>query len=122
MNDLLGKLLVTIDTEPDCDVRWRRSSPLTFTSVTVGIPELLRPLWSRLGVTPVYFVSPEVLEDAASCAVLRAEAAQGAIIGAHLHSEYIAPDVTIADPAGRASLEYPCFAHSTEVERDKLRH
>ena len=113
---------ITIDTEPDCDRHWRRSRPLTFTSVTQGIPRWLRPLWNRYRIAPIYFVSPEVVSDDASCRVLQAEIAAGAIIGAHLHSEYIEPDVTIADPAGKPSLEYPCFAHSAEVEYQKIRN
>lgn len=50
-------LLVTIDTECDYDVHYRRRTPLAFTSVTVGIPTLLRPLWNRYGVRPIYCVS-----------------------------------------------------------------
>lgn len=114
------KLLVTIDVEPDCDTRWRRSNPLTFSSVTEGIPKLLRPLWDRYSVSPIYFVSPEVLSDEASCGVLRAEIARGAIVGAHLHSEYIGPDA-LADMAGKASVEFPNNAHSREVESEKIR-
>ncbi len=117
----LDSVYVTIDTEPDCDRRWRRSSPLTFTSVTEGIPRLLRPIWDRLNVRPIYFVSPEVLTDSAACRALRDEVENGATIGTHLHSEYVLPDVTIADAAGKASMEFPCYAHSTEVEREKIR-
>lgn len=114
------RLFVTIDTEPDCDTSWRRSSPLTFTSVTRGIPEFLRPLWDRYGTAPIYFVSPEVARDPECCSVLKQEAARGAVIGAHLHSEYIEPAMTVADPAGRVSSEFPCYAHDTETERDKI--
>jgi len=116
------KLFVTIDTEPDCDISWRRSSPLAFSSVTEGIPGLLRPLWDRYGTRPVYFVSPEVVRDDGCCRVLASEIRNGAVIGAHLHSEYIEPEATIHDPAGRVSGEFPCYAHSTEIEFEKIRN
>jgi hypothetical protein len=115
-------LYVTIDTEPDCDTSWRRSSPLTFTSVTEGIPGMLRPLWDRYGVKPIYFVSPEVVRDDACCGVLTSEIRKGAVIGTHLHSEYIEPNVTIQDPAGIASAEFPCYAHATEIEYEKIKN
>jgi hypothetical protein len=114
------RLYVTIDTEPDCDPSWNRSDPLEFTSITEGIPGLLRPIWTRQGVSPIYFVSPEVLNDKDSCSVLRDEINKGAIIGAHLHSEYIAPDISITDPAGKLSLEFPHSAHCYETEKAKI--
>jgi hypothetical protein len=116
------KLIVTIDTEPDCDTSWRRSSPLSFTSVTQGIPRILRPIWDRHGIKPVYFISPEVVRDDECCAVLKKEIGRGAVIGAHLHSEYIEPNVTITDPAGRVSSEFPCYAHETEIECAKIKN
>jgi hypothetical protein len=116
------KLIITIDTEPDCDTSWRRSSPLTFTSVTHGIPGMLRPLWDRFGINPIYFVSPEVVRDDESCRALKTEILKGAVIGAHLHSEYIEPQVMIQDPAGKISGEFPCFAHDTETEYAKIKN
>jgi hypothetical protein len=115
-----ARLLITIDTEPDCDTRWNRSNPLTFTSVTEGIPKLLRPLWDKYGINPLYFVSPEVLADDACCEVLKHEMRSGAVIGAHLHSEYVEPSSHVA--VGKPSLEFPCFAHSTEVEFEKIKN
>ena len=116
------KLFVTIDTEPDCDTSWRRSSPLTFTSVTRGIPGILRPLWDRHGINPIYFVSPEVVRDDECCMVLKREIRNGAVIGTHLHSEYVEPDITIHDPAGKVSGEFPCYAHTAEIEYEKIRN
>jgi hypothetical protein len=114
------KLYVTIDTEPDCDTGWRRSSPLAFTSVTEGIPRMLRPIWDRYGIEPIYFVSPEVIRDDASCRVLASEVTKGAIIGSHLHSEYIEPNITISEPAGTISGEFPCYAHEAGIESEKI--
>jgi hypothetical protein len=114
------KLFVTVDTEPDCDTSWRRSSPLAFTSVTRGIPGILRPLWDRYGIKPIYFVSPEVVRDDECCRVLKKEIRSGAVIGTHLHSEYVEPAITIPDPAGKVSGEFPCFAHTAEIEYEKI--
>lgn len=116
------RYIITIDTEPDCDIHWRRSDPLSFTSVTIGIPRMLRPIWDRFDVKPLYFVSPEVVGDDDSCAILREEIRRGAIIGTHLHSEYVEPAQTIADPAGKVSDEFPCYAHGRDVELAKIRN
>ena len=116
------ELLITIDVEPDCDTKWNRSDPLTFESVLIGIPKILRPIWNKYGIKPIYFVSPEVVMNNNCCKVLKQEIKNGAIIGAHLHSEYIAPNVTIEDPAGKPSKEYPCYAHSTKVEYEKIKN
>ncbi|HOD13720.1 MAG TPA: hypothetical protein PLA65_17595 [Spirochaetota bacterium] len=114
------QLFVTIDTEPDCDIAWRRSSPLTFSSVTSGIPKILRPIWDRHDVKPIYYVSPEVVRDDECCRVLKSEIMKGAVIGTHLHSEYIEPHISIQDPAGKVSGEFPCYAHDTRIEHDKI--
>lgn len=113
------KLLVTIDTEADCDTKWRRSKPLTFTSITEGIPKFFRPLWDALDVHPIYFVSPEVLDDEQSVAILRDERAKGAILGAHLHPEHIEPE-KVADMAGRPASDFPCSSHTYEIEKEKI--
>jgi len=115
-------LCITIDTEPDCDVHWKRSQPLTFESVTFGIPCILRPIWDRFGIKPVYFVSPEVVENDRCCRALKDEIARGAEIGTHLHSEYIEPQKRYEDIAGTASDEFPCFAYDAEVESAKIKN
>ncbi len=122
MRELQGKLFITIDTEPDCDIKWNRSNPLVFTSIAYGIPKLLRPIWDKYNVSPIYFVSPEVVMDKECCGVLKEEIKKGAIIGAHLHSEYIEPNITIKNPAGKQSKEYPCFAHSSQIEFEKIKN
>lgn len=119
----MGKsFCITIDTEPDCDVHWRRSKPLTFSSVLTGIPSILRPIWDKYEIKPVYFVSPEVVEEDKCCEALKEEIALGAEIGTHLHSEYIEPEKKYDDFAGTTSKEYPCFAHSTETEFAKIKN
>lgn len=113
---------ITIDTEPDCDVRWNRSSPLMFESVLRGVPKLLRPLWNDYQIHPVYFISPEVLDNADCCKVLRDEIKFGAEIGAHLHSEYIGPQRRFDKADGTGSNEFPCYAYSDEIEFEKIKN
>jgi len=120
MEEFKDQLLITVDVEPDCDIHWQRSNPPTFVSVLESIPRILRPLWDKYGIKPIYFVSPEILQNEENCLVLRAEIERGAIIGAHLHSEYIEPNITFV--AGYSSLEYPCYAHSDEVEFQKIKN
>jgi hypothetical protein len=119
---MAGIICITIDTEPDCDVHWRRSQPLTFESVTFGIPCILRPIWDKFGIRPVYFVSPEVVENDKCCSVLTDEIGRGAEIGTHLHSEYIEPQKKHEDSAGTASDEFPCCAYDAQVESAKIRN
>ncbi len=113
---------VTIDTEPDCDVHWRRSQPLTFDSVIFGIPQILRPLWDRFNVKPVYFVTSEVVENKICCRILKDEIDRGAEIGAHLHSEYIEPKRKHPSSAGTICYEFPCLAYDTDVESAKIKN
>jgi hypothetical protein len=115
-------LCITIDTEPDCDIHWKRSDPLSFESVLSGISGILRPIWERYEIKPVYFVSPEVVQNNDCCQVLKKQLERGAEIGAHLHSEYIQPQQKYDTVAGTPSKEYPCYAYSTEVELAKIRN
>ncbi|MCK4753067.1 MAG: polysaccharide deacetylase family protein [Planctomycetes bacterium] len=119
----MGKTFcITIDTEPDCDIHWKRSDPLTFDSVLSGIPNILRPLWDKYDIKPVYFVSPEVVQNDNCCEALKQEVQQGAEIGTHLHSEYIQPEKKHENFAGTSSDEYPCFAYDTETEFAKIKN
>lgn len=115
-----GKLYVTIDTEMDADIHWKKAYPPEFSSVLNGIPQILRPIWDKYGVNPIYFVSPEVAEDEACCKVLKSEAQKGAIIGAHLHPEYIEPDKK--DMSQHRPAEFPCNAYAMQIEKAKLRN
>lgn len=114
------RLWVTIDTEMDADVHWQKSWPPQYTSVCEGIPQLLRPIWDRYKVHPVYFVSPEVLYCEECCEVLRDEVKKGAIIGAHLHSEYIDPDSKWGERVEKTTSQFPNSACSTEIESQKI--
>lgn len=113
-------LWVTIDTEMDADIHWRKVWPPEYSSVCEGIPRLLRPIWNQYHVCPIYFVSPEVLYSDECCEILREEIKFGAIIGAHLHPEYIAPDSQWGENIGRIVPQFPNSACSTETERKKI--
>ncbi|MHC4396445.1 MAG: polysaccharide deacetylase family protein [Planctomycetota bacterium] len=97
---------VTIDVEPDCTVKWRRSDPLTFVNIETGIAEILHPLFERYGVKPTYLISPEVLNHKQSVEILKG--LKNCEMGAHLHSEYIGPELKHENPAGSRSNEFPC--------------
>ena len=112
------RLLITIDTEMDADTHWIKGYPRTYTSITEGIPRFYRPLWNKYGVNPIYFVSPEVLDDGESCVVLKSEIENGAIIGAHLHPDFIEPEMT---PYGEPPLElFPCNGYDYDTEKRKI--
>ena len=119
-NELSKKMLITIDTEMDSDLKWRRPWPATFTSVVEGIPKLLRPLWNEYNVHPIYFVSPEVLYDESCCKVLKEEMEKGAIIGAHLHFEYIEPNKIWDERVGTIVPGFPGGDLSAEEEYEKI--
>ena len=120
MNECKRYLVVTLDTEPDCDIRWKRSDPLTFSSITIGIPQILRPIWNEYAINPVYFVSPEVIENDACIKILKKEADLGAEIGAHLHPEYIEPEKKYTNYEGTETQEYACSTYSNEIECKKI--
>ncbi|HEV3229408.1 MAG TPA: hypothetical protein VGY97_08040 [Solirubrobacteraceae bacterium] len=84
-------LAITIDTEVDKSSSWRIATPPTFRSVTEGIPQLLQPLFSSCGARPTYLLSPEVIEDDDSTAVLSSLGPE-AELGTHLHAEFVSPE------------------------------
>ena len=48
------RVWVTIDTEMDADVHWKKHWPPQYTSVCEGITKMLRPIWDRYNVHPIY--------------------------------------------------------------------
>lgn len=113
-------LWVTIDTEMDADKHWGKKWPAEYTSILEGIPKLYRPLWDKYDVHPIYFVSPDVLYSEDCCHVLRNEVSKGAIIGAHLHGEYIEPESKWGGDIDTVSVPFPCNEYSSEIEEKKL--
>lgn len=113
-----GRLYVTVDTEMDADIHWKKKHPPQFSSVIEGIPKILRPVWDAYNIKPIYFVSPEVVESGECCEVLKKEAAKGAVIGAHLHPEYIGP--CRQRMAKDITEQFPCIGYSREIEKAKI--
>lgn len=116
----MKKMYVTLDTEIDADIHWVKGKQWSFSSITEGIPRYYRPIWDEYQINPIYFVSPEVLEDDASCKVLMGEIERGAVIGAHLHPDFIEPEKT---PKGAVPLEkFPCSGYEYEIEKAKIKN
>lgn len=115
-------LLVTIDTEVDKDPQWRIAQPVSFRSVTEGLPRVFSPLFDRYGVIPTYFLSPEVLEEPECMAVLQS-LGDRAELGTHLHSEFIEPERRLfrANMAGQRADALQ-KQYSRAVEAAKLRN
>ena len=116
----MRRIYVTLDTEMDSDAKWVKHYPAKYTSVIDGIPNLLRPIWDRCEVHPIYFVSPEVLYEEKCIEVLKDEISKGAIIGAHLHPEYIEPDNIFGEGMEQEPAQFPCYGCSDEVEEKKI--
>lgn len=116
----MKRILITIDTEMDADIHWKKRKPISFSSVLEGIPKILRPIWDEYAICPIYFVSPEVVENEECCRVLKEEISKGAIIGAHLHPEYIDPQKS---EIGSVEEEaFPCFGYDRDIEKEKIRN
>ena len=114
----MKRILITIDTEMDADCHWKKRKPVGYSSILEGIPIIYRPIWDKYNIYPIYFVSPEVLGNEECCKILREEIDKGAIIGAHLHPEYIEPE---KEEIGKIEIEkFPCYGYSYEVEKNKI--
>lgn len=116
------RIYVTLDTEMDSDVHWIKHFPAEYSSVIEGIPKFFRPIWDKCQVHPIYFVSPEVLYNEQCVEVLKKEKEKGAIIGAHLHPEYIEPDSIFGEGMEKEKAKFPCYGYSDEAEKEKLKN
>lgn len=116
----MKRIYVTLDTEMDNDEHWGKHYPPEYSSVTEGIPQMLRPIWDKYQVHPIYFVSPEVLYDERCVDILKREVRKGAVIGAHLHPEYIQPDRVWGKEIENQTAKYPCFDYTKKIEKEKL--
>lgn len=113
-------LAVTIDTEVDCDRRWRVSNPPAFRSVLKGIPKVLTPLFEVHGAAPTYLLSAEVLEEPGCVDVLRRLDGR-AELGAHLHAEFVEPQRRLfRETMGGAVHDALQRQYPREVEAAKL--
>ncbi|MBY0536919.1 MAG: hypothetical protein K2P88_13805 [Chitinophagaceae bacterium] len=111
-------LTITIDVEPDCSSDWTYSSPLTFTGVEKGIKDILHPLFIKYDLVPTYLLNNVVIENEASVAVLRE--LEGAYeLGTHLHPEFIAPEKSFDNYAGKKARAN-CCDYPNDIEEGKL--
>jgi hypothetical protein len=111
-------LVVTVDTEQDCDARWQARSPFSFRSVAVGIGERLQPACEAMGVLPTYLLSPSVMEDRSSVEVLRTFVGR-AELGTHLHGELIEPSRTMFGDRPQQTADLQC-CYGDDLQRRKL--
>lgn len=107
-------LVVSIDCECDKGPAWRSQRPMSFEGVHEGIGRRLQPLFERYGATPTYLLSPEVIRDDASAALLRS-LGDRAELGTHLHGEYAEPNAFEPDVTTVFQRDYP-----RDVELAKL--
>lgn len=106
----------------DNDEHWGKHFPPQYTSIIQGIPQYLRQIWNKYNVHPIYFVSPEVLYDEDAVKVLRKEVENGAIIGAHLHPEYIEPERIWGKAIEHEDAQFPCYAYPFNIEKQKIQN
>lgn len=114
------KILVTvsIDTECDHDPNWVRSKPLTFDSITEGVPNRLQPAFDSVGAVPTYLLTVEVMEDQDSVEALKSLKGQYEY-GTHLHAAFIEPEKKFFDYAGVDSPDFQC-SYPPDIEFQKL--
>ena len=96
---------ISIDTECDHDVNWIRSKPLTFDSITEGVPNRLQPAFDEVGAVPTYLLTVEVMEDEASVEALKNLKGEYEY-GTHLHAAFIEPEKKFYDYAGIDSPDF----------------
>ncbi len=114
--------VLTIDVEIDAGKKWKTSNPATYEGVYQGIPRL-QSVCDRYGVKPVYLISPAVMVDAKSVALLGTLDEESCELGTHLHGEYIGPEATYpgTDFGGCDPGEMQC-QYSKELEFAKLKN
>lgn len=113
-------LVITIDVEPDCTTTWHYASPLAFEGVHKGIAEILHPLFIKYNIAPTYLINNVVIEDDASCHVLRNLPGKYEL-GTHLHPEFIEPMKTAYQYAGQRGAAN-CCEYPPEIEFQKLQN
>lgn len=111
--------VITIDTEADHSVSWKKSRPLTFNSITYSIPESLQPLFRKYNAIGTYLLTVEVLENEKALGILKG--IKECELGTHLHPEYIAPDKEFLDYSSTYSSR---FTHNypLEIESKKIQN
>src|SRR5580693_2039657 len=113
-------LVITIDVEPDCSSTWHYADPLSFKGVSVGIAEILQPLFNKYDITPTYLINNVVLEDKNSVKTLLRLYGKYEF-GTHLHPEFIQPEKKYETYAGRKGVANCCF-YPPDIEFEKIRN
>ncbi len=111
-------LVISIDVEPDCSPSWRYSSPLRFRGISEGIAKRLQPLFNKYDMAPTYLINNVVLEDDESCEVLKRLPGRFEL-GTHLHPEFMEPEKTEFDYAGKKAEANCCFL-PPQIEAKKI--
>ena len=111
-------LSITIDTECDHSPSWARANPLTFDSVTTGIPSRLQPVFNQAKAIPTYLLTVEVMENAQCVKSLR-ELEGEYELGTHLHAGFIQPQKKYQNYAGVDCPDFQCF-YPPDIEQQKL--
>lgn len=119
MSDLTVLMAVTIDTEVDKSPDWTNPGTETYRSVLHGIPNLLTPLFEKVGARPTYLLSDEVIRQEECVEVLRQT--PSCELGTHLHGDVVEPQRTLLDVKNQYIREMQC-SYSREVEGGKLRN
>jgi len=92
---------ITIDTEVDKSPDWSVSSDASFEGVTRGVQGILHPLFVEKAITPVYFLSNEILADRSLSSIFeKFQIEKSAEVGTHLHYEAAGP-LEVGEIAGR---------------------
>ncbi len=112
------QVTVSIDTECDHDPNWVRANPLTFESITEGVPNRLQPAFDSVGAVPTYLLTVEVMEDKDSVDALR-DLKGNYEFGTHLHAAFIEPEKKFHDYAGVDSPDFQC-SYAEDIEYQKL--
>jgi hypothetical protein len=113
-------LVVTIDVEPDCTPTWRYSIPLTFKGVSIGVKEILQPLFNKYKIKPTYLINNVVLENEESIEVFRRLDGEFEL-GTHLHPEFIEPEKKYFDYAAKKGEANCCF-YPEVIEFQKIKN
>ena len=111
---------VTIDTECDKSLDWSNSDPLSFHSVTHGIPNILQPLFKTFSIKPTYFLSPEVIDNS-ECVQTLLKIREHCELGTHLHADYIEPKKSYTNFDGKETHAFQTD-YSPEIEFLKLKN
>ncbi len=112
-------VVITIDVEPDCSPNWTYSNPLTFNGVQEGIGKILQPLFNKYSFTPTYLINNVVLEHGGSINAFK-NLDGNFELGTHLHPEFIEPQKTEFNYAGKKGVANCCF-YPPEIEFEKIK-